>query len=94
MPAEWILSNIDRIGAYFLLLIGVYALVTGKIVTVGRLNDWIELCRLLREENKQLRETLSANNLTLDKVADAQERTNTILKEALEERQPRRGAAR
>lgn len=88
---DFLLSNMDRIGAYALLLFGVWALVTGRLITVGRLDDWRDLVKLLREENGQLRETQKASNAALERMADQMQETNRTLAALVEPGPVRRG---
>lgn len=93
LTPDFLLANMDRIGAYALLLLGVWALVTGRLITVGRLKDWQDLVSLLREENKQLRDALAGLNAPLESMVEGQRETNRIL-DALAERTTRqRGRA-
>jgi hypothetical protein len=57
-----ILTNLDRIGAYALLLVGIWGLITGRLVTPGRLADTKELVAQLREENAELRRAVESGN--------------------------------
>jgi hypothetical protein len=92
MTVEWVLENADRIGAYILLLAGFYALMTGRLVTPGRLDDHKEVNKLLREENAELRKTMETLNATLLTIAGQQKDTNRIL-EDLADRSTRRRQA-
>lgn len=89
--AIWIFSNLDRIGAYALLLAAVWALITGRLIPSGRLDDHKELIRLLRDENADLRGAVKAGNDAQAATARQMEEVNRVLSRLVDDvEEPRR----
>jgi hypothetical protein len=94
VDATWVevLSNLDRIGAYALLMAGIWALITGRLITPGRLADLQELVRLLREENAELRGAVQKGNDAQSGIERQMAEVNRLLERLADDLpQPRRG---
>jgi hypothetical protein len=86
-----VLANLDRIGAYALLLAAVWALITGRLIPSGRLADHKELIALLREENGELRAAVKAGNDSQAATARQMEQVNQVLSRLVDDvEEPRR----
>lgn len=88
---ELVISNIDRIGAYVILMAAVWAFITGKIIPVGRLDDLKELIRMLREENAELRAAVEKGNDAQAGIERQMADTNRVLARLADDDIPRRG---
>jgi hypothetical protein len=88
-----ILTNLDRIGAYALLLVGIWGLITGRLVTPGRLADTKELVAQLREENAELRRAVESGNDAQKGIERQMIEINRLL-ERLAGEPPRRSGGR
>jgi hypothetical protein len=88
-----ILQNLDRIGAYALLLVGIWGLITGRLVTPGRLGDAKELVAQLREENAELRRAVEKGNDAQAGIERQMSEVNRLLLRLVDEPPRRSGRA-
>jgi hypothetical protein len=89
----FVIENLDRIGAYALLMAGIWALITGRLITAGRLDDHKELIRMLREENAELRAAVEKGNDAQAGIRDQMEDVNRLLARLVDEPPRRAGRA-
>jgi hypothetical protein len=85
-----LLNNLDRIGAYAILMGVTWGLISGRLITAGRLQDSKDLITALREENATLRAASKETNDALRAVSTQMQDVNHILERLVDDPPPRR----